>query len=147
LGDVELRGMPGYKFVAVIMITISLPGIAAAETWHGQIQCAAIPTLDTKQLIGVFEMSTDGTRLTYSRPVHKADSEEVSGVMELGHGTLTGNDIKLQGGAAATGYSFTATYQGQMEGDRVVLTGEQVWTAPTLHQPFHRDCRITLKRS
>jgi len=132
--------------LAAVTAVGTVPAVAAAEAWHGQIQCAAIPTLNTKQLIGYFEMSADGMRLTYSRPVHKADSEEVSGVMELGHGTLTGNAIKLEGGAAATGYSYTATYQGQTEGDHAVLTGEQVWTARTLREPFHRDCRITLKR-
>jgi len=27
------------------------PGVAVAETWHGQNQCAVIPALNTKQLI------------------------------------------------------------------------------------------------
>jgi hypothetical protein len=134
------------SLLAAILAVVLLPSIAAAETWHGQIQCVAIPTLDTKQLIGVFEMRRDGTRLSYSRPIHVADSDQVSGVMELGHGTLAGNDIQLEGGAAATGYSYTARYQGEIDGDHAVLTGEQVWTARSLSQPFHRDCRITLHR-
>lgn len=33
-----------------------------------------------------------------------------------------------------------------MDGDHAVLTGEQVWTAPTLRQPYHREYRITLQR-
>jgi len=123
-----------------------LPGVAAAETWHGQIQCVAVPTMGTTTLVGTFEMTIDGTRLTYSRPVHNTDSATLSGVMELGHGSLSGNDIRLEGGATSKGYSYTSTYQGHMDGDHAVLTGEQVWTAPNLPQPYHRDCRITLKR-
>ncbi len=66
--------------------------------------------------------------------------------MELGHGSLTGNDTQREGGASAKRYSDTATYHGHMDGNRAVPTGEQVWTATTLRQPYHRDCRITLKR-
>jgi hypothetical protein len=138
--------MHRHRLLAAILVAALLPTVASAETWHGQIQCVAVPTLGTATLIGAFEMTIEGSRLTYSRPVHNADSATLSGVMELGHGSLTGNDIQLQGGAAAKGYSYTSTYQGHMDGDHVVLTGEQVWTARTLREPFHRDCRITLKR-
>ena len=106
----------------------------------------AVPALGATTLAGIFEMTIDGTRLACSRPVHNADSLTLSGVMELGHGSLTGNCIQLEGGAASNGYSDTSTYQGHLDGDHAVLTGEQVWIAPSLRQPYHRDCRITLKR-
>ena len=109
--------MHRYSLLAAILAAGLLPGVAAAETWHGEIQCVAVPTLGTTTLVGYFEMTIDGTRLTYSRPVHNANSPTLSGVMELGHGSLTGNEIQLQGGAASKGYSYTSTYQGHMDGD------------------------------
>jgi len=86
-------------------------------------------------IIGDFEMTIDGSRLTCSRPVHNADSPTLSGVMELGRGSLTGNDIQLAGGALAKGYSQTAPYPGHLDGDHAVPTGEQVWAAPTVRHP------------
>lgn len=120
------------------------PNIAAADVWHGQIRCVVVPGLTTKPLVGDFEMSTNGTRLTYSRPVHKADLASLSGVAESGEGILAGNVIKLQGGAAGKGYSYTAIYQGRIEGGYANLAGEQVWTTSNLPKPFHRACHVTL---
>jgi hypothetical protein len=123
-----------------------LPNIAAAQTWRGQIDCVSIPGLTTKPLAGEFEVSMNGSRLNYSRPVHKADSTSLSGAMETGTGILAGNDISLQGGATGKGYSYTATYRGRIEDGRALLTGEQVWTAASLSGAFHRACHITLTR-
>jgi hypothetical protein len=135
-----------HGFFAAIFATASLPNLAAAQTWHGQIQCVPVPGLTTKPLTGLFEVSMNGSRLTYSRPVHKADLASLSGATESGTGILAGNDITLQGGAAGKGYSYTATYQGRMEDGRALLTGEQVWTAASLSGAFHRACHITLTR-
>jgi len=60
---------------------------------------------------------------------------------------LSGPEIRLQGGARAEGYEYSATYQGRIEGPALVLTGAQVWYARALPQPFRRGCRITLARS
>jgi hypothetical protein len=72
-----------------------------------------------------------------------ADSPSLSGVEESGAGMLNGNEIKLQGGASGRGYSYTASYQGEIESGYVNLAGEQVWTASKSGQ-FHRACHITL---
>jgi hypothetical protein len=141
-----LSATPRHGFLAALLAIVSLPNIAAAQTWHGQIQCVAIPGLTTKPLVGEFDVSINGSRLTYSRPVHKADLASVSGVMESGTGVAAGNDIDLQGGAAGKGYSYTAVYRGRMEDGRALLTGEQVWTATSLSGAFHRACHITLAR-
>jgi hypothetical protein len=125
------------------MAIMPLSNVAAAETWRGEIRCVVTP-LDNTPLIGTFEMDMDGTRLSYARPVHIHSSASLSGVMERGSGTLTGSDIQLQGGASGPGYSYTAAYQGRVDGDHAALTGEQLWTARALVQPFHRGCRITL---
>jgi hypothetical protein len=138
--------MRGAGSLAVMALLVLLPSIAAAEDWHGQIRCVIVPGMDTKPLVGEITVTTHGPHLTYERPVHNADSVTLSGVMETGQGMLSGSDVTLQGSAIGTGYSYWAKYQGQIQGDTIVLTGEQVWTASKLTTPFHRDCRITLKR-
>lgn len=135
-----------HAFPAAILLGVLAPVAATAEAWHGQIQCDVIPGLNTKPLFGDFVMHSNGTRLTYSRPVHNADSASLSGVAEAGAGTLLGEEIKLHGGAAGVGYSYTATYQGRTDGSQANLGGEQVWTATRLPRPFHRACHITLTR-
>jgi hypothetical protein len=107
-GDPRLSATPRPSFLAAVLLAsvlamVSLPGIAAAQTWHGQIECASVPGLTTKPLSGAFAVSVNGSRLTYSRPVHKADLASLSGVTESGTGVLAGNDITLQGGAAGKG--------------------------------------------
>ena len=141
-----MRTALGYACLAAAALTAFIPRNAAAETWRGEIQCGTIPGLITKPLVGNFEMSTNGIHLTYVRPVHNPDSASLSGVVETGAGVLTGADVKLQGGAAARGYSYTSTYQGRIEGGFAALSGEQVWTATGLSQPFHRACSISLRR-
>lgn len=71
--------MQGHCLLAAILAAGLLPTVAPAETWLGQIQCVAVPTLGTTRLVGTFEMTIDGTRLTCSRPVHNADSPTLSG--------------------------------------------------------------------
>jgi hypothetical protein len=102
--------------------------------------------MNTKPLTGDFAMSSNGTQLTYSRPVHNADSASTSGVAETGTGVLAGNEITLHGGAAGMGYRYTATYHGRTDGSRANLAGDQVWTARTLPQGFDRACQINLTR-
>jgi hypothetical protein len=102
--------------------------------------------VNAKPLIGDFVMSSNGTELSYSRPVHNADSASTSGVAETGTGVLAGNEIKLHGGAVGMGYSFTATYEGRINGSQVNLAGDQVWTTRTLPQGFHRACQISPTR-
>lgn len=131
---------------ALAIVLAVWPGLAAAQSWHGQIQCAAIPSLATKPLRGTFDLVARGDQLSYSRPVHIADSANLSGVVENGTGTLANGQIQLQGGASAPGYSYTARYQGPIAGNSAVLTGEQVWASRRLSEPFHRACRITLTR-
>jgi hypothetical protein len=127
-----------------LVLTIVAPNIAAADAWRGQIQCVAVPGLTIRPLTGDFEMTTNGTRLTYSRSVHRANLAALSGVEESGVGTLTGNDIELQGAAAGKGYSYTASYQGRVGNGHANLVGEQVWTTSTSPQLFHRACHVTL---
>ena len=136
--------MNGLGFALVLGFV--MPAAATAQTWQGQIRCAVIPVLNTKPLLGDFVMNEAGAQLTYSRPVHDADSPMLSGVGETGSGTLTGNAVRLQGGAHAAGYSYTATYEGSLAGNRATLTGEQVWIARKLPRPFHRACQIDLTR-
>jgi hypothetical protein len=119
---------------------------AEPETWRGQIHCIVVPGLQTIPLVGTFVVVANGASLTYSRPVHVADSASPSGVTETGSGSLVGTEIKIQGGAADKDYSYTASYAGRMEGNAASLTGEQVWTARKLAQPFHRSCSIALTR-
>jgi hypothetical protein len=118
----------------------------AADTWHGQIQCVAIPGVSTLPLVGDFEMAIDGSRLTYTRPVHITDQASLSGVQERGTGMLNGNAIKLQGGASGQGYNYTSAYQGQIDGGHANLNGEQIWTWSKSPSSFHRGCQITLNR-
>jgi hypothetical protein len=118
--------------------------IASAETWRGTIQCGIIPGMTTKPLFGDFEISVDGSRVTYDRPMHNADSASVSGVAESGDGTLADGAVTLSGGAVGHGFRYTATYQGKLEAGRATLVGEQVWTGGHLPAPFHRACKITL---
>ena len=132
--------------LAALWLGLLAPAAATAQTWHGQICCAVITGLNTKPLVGEFVMNETGTRLSYSRPVHDADTSTRSGVDETGTGTVTGNEITLQGGASGAGYRYMSNYQGSMAGNRVTLTGEQVWTANRLPQPFHRACHIALTR-
>ena len=133
----------GFLIAALLALC---PSLAMAESWHGQIQCAIIPVFSTKPLVGAFDLTANGDRLTYSRPVHVSDSADLSGVMENGAGTAANGQITLQGGASGPGYSYTARYQGSMQGNSATLTGEQIWTGPRLSQPFHRACTITLSR-
>ena len=144
IGGSELSAVHKHLYLLAILLGLFAPNIAAAQVWHGQIRCVAVPGVTTKPLVGDFEMSTNGSRLTYSRPVHKADLAAISGVAESGEGMLTRSAIKLQGGAAGKGYSYTAIYQGRIEDGYANLTGEQVWTTSSLSQPFHRACHITL---
>jgi hypothetical protein len=129
-----------------ITVAALLPGVASAETWRGSIQCGIIPGMTTKPLFGDFEMSVDGARLTYDRPVHNADSASVSAIAESGDGTLADGAVTLRGGAVGSGYRYTATYQGKLDASRATLVGEQVWTGGHLPAPFHRACKITLTR-
>jgi len=136
--------MRGSAYAVVFVLTLFTPHIAAADVWRGQIQCVAMPGLTTKPLVGNFEMTTNGTRLTYSRPVHIADSASLSGAEESGTGILTGNAIKLQGAASGKEYSYTASYQGRIGNGYADLAGEQVWTTSKSAQ-FHRACHIILR--
>ena len=132
--------------LCVVAVLLSPLPATAADIWHGQIQCGPIPGVTSLPLRGDFDMVTDGSRLTYNRPVHVADQAALSGVREQGTGTLTGNSIRLQGGASGPGYSYTSAYSGQMESRRALLAGEQIWTTSKAGAPFHRDCHITLTR-
>jgi len=40
--------------------------------------------MNNKPLIATFQMTIDGTRVTYTRPVHVTDSRELSGVDQTG---------------------------------------------------------------
>jgi hypothetical protein len=138
--------MRSLSFGLAVLFALAVPAAARAQTWHGKIQCGLIPGLTTKALNGDFEMTVNGTRLSYSRPVHVTDSPALSGVAESGDGILTGNEITLRGGASARGYSYTASYHGRIEGGHAILSGEQLWTAAKLPEPVHRACRIRLTR-
>jgi hypothetical protein len=142
----RLSTMLRFFCIAIVLMLPFTRGDAAPFTWHGQIRCVVIPGANTLPLVGDFEMVMDGSRLTYERPVHNADKTSLSGVEERGVGELNGNAITLRGGASSQGYSYTAIYQGQIEGGHAVLTGEQVWTLAKASVPFHRGCRITSSR-
>ncbi|HTW51311.1 MAG TPA: hypothetical protein VME45_05385 [Stellaceae bacterium] len=134
------------RYLLVAAMLALCPGLAMADSWHGQIQCAVIPAFGAKPLFGAFDLTAKGDQLAYSRPVHVSDSADLSGVMENGEGTAANGQIVLQGRASGPGYSYTARYQGPIQGNSATLTGEQVWTGHRLSQPFHRACAVTLSR-
>ncbi len=129
------------------MFGLLIPGVVAAETWRGKIQCDALPGFTSKRLYGDFVMTLDGARLSYSRPVLNPDATSASGIAEFGAGTLADGEVRLQGRASGTGYSYTASYGGRIEGDRLRLGGEQLWHARQFAQPYHRACGIELQRA
>jgi len=133
-------------FGAAVLLSTVLPHGAFAETWHGKIRCEIIPGVISKILIADFVVNVEGGSITYSRPVHVRDSRALSGVVETGTGTISAGILELQGGAATTGYRYVADYRGPVGEDHVVLTGEQVWSMKQLPAPYHRACRIRLRR-
>jgi hypothetical protein len=139
--------MGGYRLIGALLSCLVMPVAARAESWRGEIRCRVVPTMGTKPLVGPFELELNGTRATFSRPGHNMDSSSLSGIVELGTGEISGTEIKLAGSASARGYSYVSTYHGRIDGGRMQLTGEQVWTAASLPEPFHRGCRVTLSRS
>jgi hypothetical protein len=129
-----------------LVLLAAWPGLAKAEKWVGTIECSVLQGVGNKALHGYFEMHTDGSHLTYSRPVHVNDLAASSGVDEIGQGDWTGNTVTLTGGATGQGYSYTASYKGGMDNGRLVLVGEQIWQTRKIQEP-HRDCRIVLHRA
>ena len=133
------------KALLVLVAATTWPGLALAEKWTGKIQCTVLAGANSKALNGDFEMRSDGSKLTYSRPVHINDSSSLSGIDEIGHGSWQGDKVTLEGGATGPGFSYTASYKGGMDNGQLVLVGEQWWQAKKVQEP-RRDCRIVLHR-
>lgn len=134
------------RLLFVFSLFVALVNTAyAADTWRGEILCGPVPP-NTSGLRGVIEMTVDGARVTYRRPIHAVNSAQSIGSDETGEGTLTGNMLHLEGSALMGMTTYHAVYEGQIDNTHALLRGEQVWKLRSQVEPFHRPCRITLDR-
>ncbi len=118
----------------------------APEHWTGRMRCEALPGRTMGPLDVAFALTIAGNRAHYERNVRDARSNALaSGYWERGEGVLAPDGtLRLEGGAAAQRWSYSAVYEGRLGRGRGELQGAQFWQdgGGTLR----RACAINLRR-
>jgi hypothetical protein len=115
--------------------------------WKGEISCAKLSF--TKGPLKVpMDLTVSGGKATYSRDVLNADGSRIVGTEE-GTGTVAADGaISLtaiwKSAAEKPRYTYTASYSGNLSGDRGSLRGTQIWSFD--RKTEDRSCSITLRR-
>jgi hypothetical protein len=142
----------GVGLVVGLMSLLVLPLPAHADDgWHGKLYCDALPGVSDYPLDIAFEITQSGSALSYSRTVRNSSGGTSNGV-ESGTGTITGTHAELTGryaiggGRGGAGASEDVHLAGEIKGNSMRLTGEQVWTVRASPTPLHRPCHANLTK-
>jgi hypothetical protein len=133
---------------AFVVLASALTGVASDYDgeYTGYITCAAIPGQTAQSLKTDFALKIAGGKVDYQREVLRPNDTGRMGVTERGRGTVSASgEVSLSGSATGTGFSFDATYRGQVNGRTLQLEGTQLWQLP--RRPAHsRACTISVAR-
>jgi hypothetical protein len=137
---------------AAVIVLLVLPIAAHADdAWHGKLYCDALPGMTDYPLDIPFDIAQSGSALSYSRTI-KGSSGGTSNGVESGTGMVTGTHAELTGsystggGRGGSGATEAVHLAGEISGNVMRLTGEQIWTVRTSPAPLHRPCRARLTR-
>lgn len=132
---------------AALLAWLPPSGAGAAERdgrYAGLITCDVLPGQTTQPLRTEILVSIADGRAEYQREVLQPTGPGRLGVTERGTGTVSpSGDVSLTGGAGAQTWSYTATYQGRLDGKALRLSGTQHWNLPN-RAPYARRCTIAV---
>lgn len=122
-------------FAIAALCLASAPALAQAEgDFPATILCDPLP-FPSGPARDVFRLTVGQGRASYARQI-------AGGGTETGSGLLNGRQLTLAGSGKGRGFSYTASYAGDVSGRGGTLTGSQTFTRPG--KPVGRRCQVAL---
>ena len=136
-------GVAACALAGVVITTTAMPVSAQVRdaVYRGTLVCDKLPFSAGKGREAIDVTITGGTA-QYSHVVRLRDAAEP--VPEQGKGTVTGQDIELQGSWKSGNRQYEAKYSGAFVRRHADLKGTQTWTEGG--KSFTRACTGTIKR-
>jgi len=136
-------GIAACALAGVVIATTAMPVSAQVRdaVYRGTLVCDKLPFSAGKGREAIDVTITGGTA-QYSHVVRLRDAAEP--VPEQGKGTVTGQDIELQGSWKSGNRQYEAKYSGAFVRRHADLKGTQTWTEGG--KSFTRACTGTIKR-
>jgi len=139
-----------FATLVAVATTVWLPPLAVGGSFYdgryvGMMECDQIPGHTPGPLKTAFVLSLAGGRAQYDRR-HVLPLTGL-GPTEQGAGTVSSTgEVSLTGEAGDLTGGYEASYQGQIEGKLLRLSGVQVWLLPD-KVTYKRSCTIAVSRS
>jgi hypothetical protein len=126
-----------------VIATTAMPALAQVRdaVYRGTLVCDKLPFSAGKGREAI-EVTITGGTAQYSHVVRLRDAAEPA--PEKGKGTVTGQDIELQGSWKSGNRQYEAKYGGAFVRRHADLKGTQTWTDSG--KSFTRACTGTIKR-
>lgn len=145
LGDFVMVRSGNLIGVVVAATTVAVVTSATAQVrdavYRGTLVCDKLPFSAGKGREAI-EVSISGSSVQYTHVVRLRDAAEP--VKERGSGTLSGQDISLQGSWKSSNRQYEAKYGGSFVRRHADLKGTQTWTDGG--KTITRTCSGTIKR-
>jgi len=139
----KLGGIAAGLLAGAVIATTAMPASAQVRdaVYRGTLVCDKLPFSAGKGREAI-EVTITGGTAQYSHVVRLRDAAEP--LPEKGKGTVTGQDIELQGSWKSGNRQYEAKYSGAFVRRHADLKGTQTWTDGG--KSFTRACIGTIKR-
>jgi hypothetical protein len=136
-------GITASVLAGAVIATTAIPVLAQVRdaVYRGTLVCDKLPFSAGKGREAI-EVTIAGGTVRYSHVVRLRDAAEP--VPEQGKGSLSGQDIELQGSWKSGNRQYEAKYSGAFVRRHADLKGTQTWTDGG--KTFTRTCTGTIKR-
>jgi hypothetical protein len=131
----------GILAAAIVMVSAAASAQVRDADYRGTMVCDKLPFSVGKSREAI-EVTVTGGAVRYTQVVRLRDVAEAT--PEQGTGTLSGDNISLQGSWKSGGRQFEAKYSGTFVRRHADLNGTQTWTEGG--KTIARNCSGTIKR-